>query len=121
MSKITVEQFSDALRAVEEGTRAWDATLQALNIPMADDKVIKTIDAAVDILAIAMHDKGLPRRLDSHNIMYHCGNDLPLVHWWCWETDFGKHHNEIWVGEQKFKIETYEHLYNLIEYVETKI
>ena len=62
-----------------------------------------------------MGDNGLPFRLDGAAVMRVCGNDLPLVHWFCWELDFGREPKIIQIGsEYEVEVKTAGDLYDAI-------
>ena len=111
-------KFVEAMRTVREGWDAWSATAKALGLHLSDDKILNLIDGVVTIVADAVGDKGLPIELDTDNVMYMCGNDLPLVLWYAWECDFGRNPRTIKVGKNyEREVITAEDLFEVIEKV----
>lgn len=112
---VSRNDFCAYMEKLENAYRAWDKVLNALGISMAEDEVITGIDGFANAVSALVGGQTLPRELDADGIMRHCGNDMPLVLWWCWENDFGERAIDVSVGEDYiFPTNTAEKLYDLI-------
>ena len=112
------KKFVEAMEALREGWDAWTGAAKALGLHSTEDKIMTLIDSAAVIISEAVGDIGLPITLDYDNVMYMCGNDLPLVMWYAWECDFGRNPKTVRVGrDYEKKVVMAEDLFDVIEKV----
>lgn len=108
-------EFETAMGAIEKAWDAWNKSADLLGLQLYDDAITSLIDEYANTLSIAMGDNGLPFKLDGAAVMRVCGNDLPLVHWFCWELDFGRAPKTIQIGgEYEVEVKTAGDLYEAI-------
>ena len=111
-------KFVKAMGLIQDGYNGWNDAMRALGISPTFDIMLRLIDGMADVVADVVGDIGLPVELDRDGIMRTCGNDLPLIHWFCWECEFGRNAKTVHVGsDYEVEVKTAEDLYALIEKV----
>jgi hypothetical protein len=112
--------FLEQLDIVERAYKGWSKALEALGIVCSEDEILLGIDKTVDLIAKASGNTTLPKELDTNRLMRHCGNDMPLVIWWCWENEFGAVGRLMTIAGVTYPTATAEDLWDIIQVLNEK-
>lgn len=115
----------DFVRIVEQARdtyQSWRTALNALGKgdEYIQDSVTDLVDATLDFVAAAMGDNGLSPERDKYGRLAAMGHDMPLIHWWAWENDWGAIGMVLAIDDGVWRVDTAEQLYDVLEYLHSE-